>query len=411
MRSDVELVPKTADDLTFASIAETGGRIRDGLLSPVALAQHCLDRIALSNPTLNAFITVTTDLALQQARRAEEELRRGHWRGPLHGIPVAVKDFYDTAGIRTTAAFEHFQDRMPGKDAVMVTQLREAGAVLLGKTNMHTLGKGTTSLDSHFGPVVNPWSEQHVAGGSSGGSAVAVAAGLCFATIDTDAIGSGRLPAAICGVTCLKPTFGVLSGEGILAGEETDPAILVLSHPCVTARSVDDVALAFAAVSATPAPEASTIRRIGVVTNFAGKEQIAEAFVAFVSGIEAMGIATRQIEVPFEKASFDLKNVDKDRSAIDASLFGDVDVIVLPTLAAPTPTVEDARRRGDLAVSADNTFFCNYFGLPAVSVPSGHDKNGLPLGVQFVGPHSSDASVLALASAYQLSTGWRAGVR
>ena len=407
MRSDVELVPKTADDLTFASIAETGGRIRDGLLSPVALAQHCLDRIALSNPTLNAFITVTTDLALQQARRAEEELRRGHWRGPLHGIPVAVKDFYDTAGIRTTAAFEHFKDRIPTKDAVMVTRLREAGAILVGKTNMHALGKGTTSLDSFFGPVVNPWSEQHVAGGSSGGSAVAVAAGLCFATIDTDAIGSGRLPAAICGVTCLKPTYGVLSGEGILDGEETDPAILVLSHPCVTARSADDVALAFEAVSGMPTSDASPIQRVGVVTNFAGKEEIAAAFVAFVSEIEAMGIETRQVEVPFEKASFDLRNVEKDRSAISASLFNDVDVIVLPTLAAPTPTVDDARRRGDLAVSPDNTFFCNYFGLPTVTVPSGRDRNGLSAGVQIVGPHSSDASVLAFAWKYQTALGGR----
>src|SRR5688572_13910445 len=345
--------------LALQALVSVSEAIRRREVSPVEVVTICLDRIKRLQPRLNAFITIVADAALQDARAAESEIDQGRWKGPLHGIPVAVKDFYDTAGIRTTAAFEHFQERIPGKDAVMVTRLREAGAVLVGKTNMHRLGEGTTSLNSLFGPVVNPWSEQHVAGGSSGGSAVAVAAGLCFATIDTDAIGSGRLPAAICGVTCLKPTFGVLSGEGILAGEETDPAILVLSHPCVTARSADDVTLAFAAVSGTPASEASTIRRIGVVTNFAGKEEIAEAFVAFVSEIEAMGIATRQVEVPFEKASFDLKNVDKDRSAIDASLFGDVDVIVLPTLAAPTPTVEDARRRGDLAVSPDNTFFCN----------------------------------------------------
>ena len=130
---------------------------------------------------------------------------------------MAVKDFYDTAGIRTTAGFAQFAQRVPTKNATMVNRLRDAGAVLVGKTNMHRLGSGTTSLDSDFGPVVNPWNAQRVAGGSSGGSAVAVATGMCFATVDTDAVGSGRLPAAICGVTCFKPTFGVLDPSGISA--------------------------------------------------------------------------------------------------------------------------------------------------------------------------------------------------
>lgn len=391
----------TASDLAFASIAEIGRRIRERKLSPEALARHCLDRIETLNPALNAFITVTTDLALEQARNAERELARGHWRGPLHGIPVAIKDFYDTAGIRTTAAFEHFENRIPNEDAIMVRRLRDAGAILVGKTNMHKLGMGTTSLDSHFGPVVNPWSKEHVAGGSSGGSAAALAAGLCFATIDTDAVGSGRLPAAICGVTCLKPTFGVLSGEGILAGEKTDPAVLVLSHPCVCARSADDVASAFEAVSRTPRRGESKFRTIGVVTNFSGNEEIAAMLLAVVSNLEAMGMETSQVEAPFDKASFDLAHVERDRAAISASLFGNVDTIVLPTLAAPTPTVDEARRLGDLAVSIDNTFFCNYFGLPSVSVPGGLDERGLPVGVQFVGPHSSDATLLAFAHEYQ----------
>jgi Amidase len=169
-------------DLLFGSIADISARIRDGHLSPVELARHCLERIEALNPNLNAFITVTAQLALDQAGNAASEIRAGHWRGPLHGLPVAVKDFYDTAGIRTTARFEHFQNRVPFQDAELVVNLRNAGAVLVGKTNMHKLGIGTTSLESHFGPVVNPWSASHVAGGSSGGSAAAVAAGLCFAT-------------------------------------------------------------------------------------------------------------------------------------------------------------------------------------------------------------------------------------
>jgi aspartyl-tRNA(Asn)/glutamyl-tRNA(Gln) amidotransferase subunit A len=197
-------------DVAFQAISELSARVREGQVSPVSLTERCLRRIRTLNPRLNAFITVTADLARDQARRTASEISSGRWRGPLHGVPVAVKDFYDTAGIRTTAGFEHFRGRVPTHDADLVYALREAGAVLVGKTNMHKLGMGTTSLDSHSGPVVNPWSSSHVAGGSSGGSAVAVSAGLCYATVDTDAIGSGRLPAAVCGVTCHKPTFGLL---------------------------------------------------------------------------------------------------------------------------------------------------------------------------------------------------------
>ncbi len=404
-------------DLSFASIVDISARLRDGSLSPVVLVAHSLARIATLNPILNAFITITVDLAREQARRAEADIRSGHWRGPLHGVPVAVKDFYDTAGIRTTAGFEHFENRVPTQDAEIIVQLREAGAVLVGKTNMHRLGMGTTSLESHFGPVVNPWSARHVAGGSSGGSAAAVAAGLCFATVDTDAVGSGRLPAAICGVSCLKPSFGLVSTSGILAGEQADPAILLLSHPCVTARSADDVALAFDALTdaASVRPvrrhessgEPPSVRRVGIVSNFVATDQVKAAFAAVTANLAVLRIATSGLSVPFEDASFDLSNIERDRAAINASLFGDVDAIMLPTLTAPAPTVDDARARGAMAVSADNTFFCNYFGLPAISIPGGVDPNGLPLGVQFVGPRGGDDQVLALARAYQRATGWR----
>lgn len=394
-------------DLSFASIADIGARMADGRLSPVALAERCLDRIEALDPTLRAFITVTAELAREQARGAESDLRAGHRRGPLHGVPVAVKDFYDTAGIRTTAASAHLEHRVPSRDAEMVTRLRDAGAVLVGKTNMHTLGMGTTSLESHFGPVVNPWSANHVAGGSSGGSAAAVAAGLCFATVDTDAVGSGRLPAAICGVTCHKPTFGLLSTAGILAGEPADPAILLLSHPCVMARSAEDVALAFEALAGVSRIDAVSVRRIGVVANFTASDEVKAAFEPLVASVATMGIETLETRAPFEAASFDVSSIERDRAAINASLFDDVDAIMLPTLTAPTPTVAEARARGDLAVSPDNTFFCNYFGLPAISVPGGVDRSGLPFGLQFVGPQGGDSLVLALARAYQRATGWR----
>jgi aspartyl-tRNA(Asn)/glutamyl-tRNA(Gln) amidotransferase subunit A len=390
--------------------------MRDGQLSPIALAEHCLASIDALNPILNAFITVTTELARNQARAAEREMRAGRWKGPLHGIPVAVKDFYDTAGIRTTAAAEQFKNRVPARDAAMVTKLRDAGAELVGKTNMHTLGMGTTSLESAFGPVVNPWSARHVAGGSSGGSAAALAARLCFVTVDTDAVGSGRLPAAICGVTCHKPTFGVLSGEGILAGEKSDPAIQVLAHPCLQARTVDDVVLAFEALTNAAAGDASSAahtkhdtsdaRRVGVVTNCAFTPETKAAFDVVVTELASMGMEMHEVQVPFDAATFDVSHIERDRASIDAELFRHVDAIMLPTLAAATPTVDDARARGPMAVSSDNTFFCNYYGLPATSVPAGLGKDGLPFGVQFVGPHGSDGRVLELAYRYQRESGW-----
>ncbi len=200
------------------SITEVSELIRQKKVSPVELVTGCLERIEQLHPKLNAFIKVTADQALQEAKIAEREITNGTWKGPLHGIPVGVKDFFDTAGIRTTAAFAAFKDRVPAKDAEVVTKLKEAGAIVLGKLNMHELGMGTTSVMSHFGAVHNPWNTDYVAGGSSGGSAAAVAAGLCYATVDTDAIGSCRLPAACCGVVGFKGTYGLLSTKGIAIG-------------------------------------------------------------------------------------------------------------------------------------------------------------------------------------------------
>jgi aspartyl-tRNA(Asn)/glutamyl-tRNA(Gln) amidotransferase subunit A len=395
-------------NLSPVSIAELGAALRRRTVSPVTLVDRCLEQIHALNPRLNAFITVTDDLAREQARAAEREIEGGQSLGPLHGVPVAVKDFYDTAGIRTTAGAAFFANRVPSEDAVMVKRLRDAGAVLVGKTNMHKLGMGTTSLESDFGAVVNPRNERYVAGGSSGGSAAAVAAGLCYVTVDTDAVGSGRLPAAICGVSCFKPSFGVFSGEGILAGEPADPTILALSHPCVTARSADDVAVAFRALTSAAGvvalgPEATddlSELRIGVVSNFAATDDTRAAFDAAVASLASLGLRTMFIRVPFESATFDVSRIDADREAVNAALFTDVDALVLPTLAAPTPTVDEARERGALAVAPDNTFFCNYYGLPAISVPAGVDSNGLPLGIQFVGPRGGDYQLLALATAY-----------
>ena len=204
---------------TVATIGELSRLIRERTVSPVDVVEACLARADKLNPQLNAFITVMADQARAAAAVAASEVTAGGWRGPLHGVPVAVKDFYDTAGIKTTAAFERFANRVPTKDADVVRRLKDAGAVVIGKTNMDTLGMGTTGRESFYGPVNNPWNAQYIPGGSSSGSAAAVASGMCYATVDTDAIGSCRLPAACCGVVGFKGTYGLISARGILEGK------------------------------------------------------------------------------------------------------------------------------------------------------------------------------------------------
>src|ERR1041384_1171391 len=210
-------------DIAFASIEEIGKLFRKRKLSPVELTKMMLARIERLNPKLNAYLTVTAEVALAQAQKAEAELyaprgRKGHRdRGPLHGIPISLKDNIYTKDIRTTAGSKILKDFVPQRDAVVVTQLREAGVVLLGKTNLHEFAYGVTTNNPHFGPTRNPWDLSRIPGGSSGGSAVAVAAGLCYGTIGTDTGGSIRIPAALCGIVGLKPTFGRVSVANVVS--------------------------------------------------------------------------------------------------------------------------------------------------------------------------------------------------
>jgi aspartyl-tRNA(Asn)/glutamyl-tRNA(Gln) amidotransferase subunit A len=230
-------------EITRLTLAEAAELVKQGKISPVELTRACLANIGKYNPVLNAFITVTAESALAEAAQAEREIRAGQWRGPLHGIPVAMKDLIDQKGVLTTAGSAVFKANVAKEDAEVTRRLRAAGAVLLGKTNLHEFAYGASGIISHFGVVRNPWNTERITGGSSSGSAAAVAVGMCFAALGTDTAGSIRLPAAFCGIVGLKPSFGLVSRRGIF------PLSLSLDHAGPMTRSVDDAAIVLDAIA------------------------------------------------------------------------------------------------------------------------------------------------------------------
>lgn len=236
-------IQRQNDDVTKLSIREAAELVRRKKISPVELTQACLARIERINPRLNAFITLTAEPALAQAREAESEIQRGRWRGPLHGIPIALKDLFDTAGVKTTAASAVFKDRVPTEDAEVVRRLKASGAVFLGKNNMHEFAFGGTSVVTYFGAVHNPWELGHIAGGSSGGSAAGVAAELFYGTLGSDTAGSIRQPAAYCSLVGLKPTYGLVSTRGVI------PLSWSLDHVGPMTRTVADAAIMLQAIA------------------------------------------------------------------------------------------------------------------------------------------------------------------
>jgi len=402
-------------NLHYLSLHEVADLIRTQEVSPVQVVEECLARIEKLNRQTNAFITVLANEAQEQARQAEAEILAGKYRGPLHGIPVAFKDLYDTAGIKTTAGFEHFKNRIPQKDAAVVTKLREAGAIIVGKTNMHELAMGTTSVVSAFGAVHNPWSLDYIAGGSSGGSAVAIALGMCFATVDTDAIGSTRLPAACCGVVGYKCTWGLIDSTGVLAGEQADETILKLASVGIITRDPMDTALVLD-VLADPDKKTDASKkfidkfnkkaeqRIGIVTNFEASNDVRDAFDTAVKELRDLNFTISEIEAPFDP-NLDMSAMDEGRKTASKNIFKDVDVLILPTTAGSVPKIDEVGDNAQ-ALSPQNTFFTNYYDLPTITVPCGTDKNGLPVGLQVVAKAGEDCSALQVASAYQHATDW-----
>jgi aspartyl-tRNA(Asn)/glutamyl-tRNA(Gln) amidotransferase subunit A len=240
-------------DLAFATIAELSVLLARGKISPVEITTLFLERIERHNPSLNAYLTVTRDAALAAARESEKRFKQKRSRGPLEGIPISLKDNIWTRGIRTTAGSKFLENFVPEEDATVTAKLRRAGAIILGKTNLHEFAYGVSTNNPHFGPTRNPWDTTRIPGGSSGGSAAAIAAGLCAASVGTDTGGSIRIPAALCGIVGLKPTFGRVSCRDVVA------LVPTFDHVGPLARSAGDAALILGAIAGRDPFDANTL--------------------------------------------------------------------------------------------------------------------------------------------------------
>jgi aspartyl-tRNA(Asn)/glutamyl-tRNA(Gln) amidotransferase subunit A len=245
IRAAARRLMEVMSDLPYASIAEIAEQLAAGSVSPVELTRACLNRISALDARVNAFITVLEDSALEEAQQAEREIRDGGYRGPLHGIPIAHKDLFYTRGVRTTAGSKILDNWLPEFDATAVQRLKDAGVILLGKTNMHEWALGGTTINPFYGTTRNPWNQDFIAGGSSGGSAAAVAGDLCVASIGTDSAQSVRNPASMCGIVGLKPTYGRISQYGTVAGT----GAYSTNHTGILSKTVADCALVLQALA------------------------------------------------------------------------------------------------------------------------------------------------------------------
>ncbi|HMG73836.1 MAG TPA: amidase [Pyrinomonadaceae bacterium] len=444
------------------SISEAAELLRQKEISPVDLATACLDRIERLNPLLNAFITVTHEGAMAQAHVAEDEIQRGNWRGPLHGIPIGLKDLIDTAGVRTTCGSALFADRVPTEDADVVQRLRRAGAVLIGKQNLQEFAYGGTSASSHYGAVHNPWNPKHIAGGSSGGSAAAVAAGMCFAAIGSDTGGSIREPAAFCGIVGLKPTYGRVSTRGVF------PLSWSLDHVGPICRNVRDAALMLEAIGGYDILDATCVDwpteqyakalsgktdfRIGLVRQPFFEDLDRDIELAINEAIEVirkMSLAVIEVDLPSvptavqapevyavhknfyanspdlyrpwmrerlaQAATADTGAYVEDRFALECvrrtvnDVFAKVDLLITPTTPVPPITIEEASNMSPNPageVWLRNTRPFNAYGLPTISIPTGFTSTGLPIGLQIAGPRFGEGRVLRFAHAFEQATDW-----
>lgn len=451
-----------SQDLSSLTLKAASDLLRRKAASPVELTQACLNRIDRYNSTLKAFITVTGDQALKTAREMESEQRHGKWRGPLHGVPIALKDNIDTAGVRTTAASELFKDRVPSEDAEVVHRLKTAGAIILGKLNLHEFAYGGTSDVSYFGAVHNPWALDHISGGSSGGSAVATAADLCYGSLGTDTAGSVRIPSSYCGVVGFKPTYGRVSLRGVI------PLSWTLDHCGPICKTVEDSALMLQAIAGYDPMDPATVAvsvpdygrglqmeaskfRLGVprspffenlhpevaeavetaigvlrkITKSVAEVKVPQPapMLLPITGTEAYAYHSKWIaESPSLYQPFTRDRIIQFAAGVKASdyaedirqtnllrreivkVFSNVDLVITPTMPRPAETFAESKNFDPLGIQNTSPF--DIFGLPAISVPCGFTSSGLPIGLQIAGGPWAESTVLALAHAYERETEW-----
>jgi aspartyl-tRNA(Asn)/glutamyl-tRNA(Gln) amidotransferase subunit A len=441
-------------------------RLQSGELTSLALTEAYLDRIRALDGAVGAFVTVTEELALERARSLDATFARRGPVGPLHGLPVALKDNIDTQGVRTTAGSAFFAERVPDHDATVVERLNAAGAVLVGKTALHEFAFGATTQNPHHGPCRNPWDLERIPGGSSGGSGAALGAGLCAGALGTDTGGSVRIPGALNGVTALRPTRGCVSARGVF------PVSWTLDAVGPMGRSAADVAALFEAIAGydegDPGSVAGTLRpslaenglrglRIGVPRGFLFDEVDPEVDAAVRGGIEALaelGATIEEIEIPDAAAAVEVATriilsealaVHRDRLEHEPDRFGEdvrrrlgigvgitgadygqlrqdarvwrrtiagtlsrVDVILGPVTAIVAPpaagaeTIETTRRLTRF------TYGWSLAEVPAISLPCGFSADGIPIGMQLVAGAWCDRTLLDIGIAYQQMTDWHA---
>jgi len=423
-------------------------------LSPVEVVRATLERIAAVDGALLSYLAVLADSALAEARQAEADLAAGRRRGPLHGIPVGLKDLIDVGGVRTTGGSASRREHVATQDAEMVNQLRAGGAVVIGKNNLYEFGLGLPMPGEWPVPSRNAWDTERIPGGSSSGSAVAVAAGLCAGSYGTDTGGSIRGPASYCGVVGMKPSHGLISTRGVQALSWT------LDHVGPLGRTVDDVAALLAGASGRPVELADSVARLRVgvpdalIANTEMEPDVGAAFEQALAVLRRSGASTRSIELPplalteaallaiigseglavhlpaladrpqefgvsarerlsggLAYTGVDYVNALRMRDRISArmfELFATIDVIVSPVTLQVAPRKVDFERNPPHRTPFTGIY--NLIGGAAVSVPAGFDRADMPIGLQIAGPVGSDARVLTAARAYERATDWHTRV-
>lgn len=449
------------EDLAYLTIAEAGARFRRGELSPIDLTQILLERIERTQPSLRAFITITADLALHQAKVAESQIAQGDPR-PLLGIPLAYKDIYLTAGIRTTGGSAVYEHWIPTTTATTVAKLQQAGAILMGKLSTHEFALGLSSEDHPFPPARNPWNLDHIPGGSSSGSGASVAAGLVLGALGSDTGGSIRHPAAVCGIAGLKPTYGRCSRSGVL------PLAWSLDHTGPMARTCADLALLLTAMAGYDPQDPGSVHRpeedfsididqgiqglrVGVLRSWyaAADPEVKTAVDQAAQVLQSLGAELQEVEIPSMDLSASLWGVllpeayayhaDRLRTtphlypawlrhrlwlgqlftaeeylagqrarqlliSETRELMQGVDVLLSPTRGGTAMTFDQAYQ--DYFAQISYTAYYNMTGFPALSLLCGFDNQGLPIGLQLGGRPFEEATLLRVGYAYEQAAGW-----